>query len=749
MAKGGRGNLTGNRHGNTIDGTDAADVIDGREGDDFLYGYAGDDTLIGGEGDDLLDGGAGDDLIDGGAGTDTAAFSGARDDYTVTALEDGTILVAGPDGTDRFTDVEFFAFADLTQSAAEVVLPRLPNLAATGIAVSDAVLSPEEVVTVDFAIASDGVVDAGGSTARLVIATAPDGSAVFDTLDSTSLDALATGSGATVTFVIDASALAPGTYWVAVEADAGGVLEEENEADNLSDWIEITVEAPVMDVRVLNASVAETSDLDLAGGARIEMEYTIENASNFGTGLFEVVTYAVQVVDGHRFTEEIARTDVTLEHGETVSFSAAHDLPQHYPAGEVDIVTEVRGAALDRDYSSYESATTTVELIAPVYDIAVTSVDVLPTSELDLWQAADLRIAVTVANEGTAVPDFSRVLFYLSSDETVSADDILFWGEDLQLAPGESITFDLQHYADPALAPGTYHVLAQTETYAGYGPDPVLKTGGATVELTGGTSVFTEGDDVTSGTAGGDVLQLLGGDDLAHAGIGFDEIHGGEGFDTVDFSAWTAGVAINPDEWGPMEAYALPQDRYSGSSGENVTLLASVERVVGTASDDVVVMEGTSIREVALGDGADIVEGSAGSDVIDLGAGEDRVWAGAGDDLIRAGAGQDFVEGGLGDDTIFTGDGFDFVIVDRRTDGVTSWGDGRDVVEDFDPTQDTLVVEYLPGYGDYDPLADLVQTAEGALLSYAEGSSVLLRGVDVADLNGSNLFGYEEYVAYY
>ena len=63
-------------------------------------------------------------IVDGGSGSDTAAFGGAWKDYTVTG---GAGLFAildnrpgSPNGADIVSDVESFAFADVTATAAQL-----------------------------------------------------------------------------------------------------------------------------------------------------------------------------------------------------------------------------------------------------------------------------------------------------------------------------------------------------------------------------------------------------------------------------------------------------------------------------------------------------------------------------------------------------------------------------------------------------------------------------------------------------
>ena len=64
-------------------------------------------------------------------------------------------------------------------------------------------------------------------------------------------------------------------------------------------------------------------------------------------------------------------------------------------------------------------------------------------------------------------------------------------------------------------------------------------------------------------------------------------------------------------------------------------------------------------------------------------------------------------------------------------------GDGNDRVTEFDVAEDIIVFQILNGTT-YDPLLDTSNTAEGALISYVDGSSILLEGVDMADLTAAN-----------
>ena len=95
---------------------------------EVLRGDSLNDTIIAVSGDNVLIGGGGNDTLIGGFGVDRAVYSGARTQYQATLLGNGDIrlvdLRAGsPDGTDTIRNVDDFAFADGTFTAAQLFGP--------------------------------------------------------------------------------------------------------------------------------------------------------------------------------------------------------------------------------------------------------------------------------------------------------------------------------------------------------------------------------------------------------------------------------------------------------------------------------------------------------------------------------------------------------------------------------------------------------------------------------------------------
>ena len=263
----------------------------------------------------------------------------------------------------------------------------------------------------------------------------------------------------------------------------------------------------------------------------------------------------------------------------------------------------------------------------------------------------------------------------------LSPDDEVIGAVEGLLPRGDSATVGVSHAVDGNLAPGEYHVISYLEWLGPEGETTEadnFATAG-TVTFVGGITTGTAGDDVLQGTVADDEIRALGGNDTILWSGGVDLVDGGEGFDTGDFSGVAQGIELYDAGYaGPGAVEVLVEP----AAGANSTTLYNVERVIGTAFDDVVFVIDGAVREVLAGDGNDVVIGSVGDDALDGGAGDDQI------------------AGYFGDDVITTGDGADFVYVERTVTGTGVEGNGHDVVTDFDPLNDVLLVGYDPAYRD-------------------------------------------------
>jgi surface protein len=104
-----------------------------------VIGTASSDTLTGTTENDSLKGFGGNDTINGGAGTDTALFSGNKPSYSITNNGDGTYTVAGLDGTDTLSNIEYLSFDDQQNISIDAIATNLSLKAHGGVLQLDGV----------------------------------------------------------------------------------------------------------------------------------------------------------------------------------------------------------------------------------------------------------------------------------------------------------------------------------------------------------------------------------------------------------------------------------------------------------------------------------------------------------------------------------------------------------------------------------------------------------------------------------
>lgn len=183
------------------------------------------------------------------------------------------------------------------------------------------------------------------------------------------------------------------------------------------------------------------------------------------------------------------------------------------------------------------------------------------------------------------------------------------------------------------------------------------------VRLVGGWTYGTAGDDLFIGTEYSELFVGDAGNDTLGGHNVYDIFFGGDGIDTLDFSTATEGVVVSGygDPGVAGGAYIEFVDFNSNIGPDGYATLQGnadgVERVIGSAFDDLFWGEGSGISYV------------------DAGAGNDQVVGSAADDMLF---------GSYGDDLLTTGDGFDLVYAVHSTANGDYQPNGHDVVTDFD-----------------------------------------------------------------
>ena len=198
-------------------------------------------------------------------------------------------------------------------------------------------------------------------------------------------------------------------------------------------------------------------------------------------------------------------------------------------------------------------------------------------------------------------------------------------------------------------------------------------------------------------------------------------IKGGAGDDTLKGGA-------NADE---MEGGAQA-DLLVGREGDDVLQGdAGFDTLVGGSGNDTLL--GGAGDDTLLGQaGDDQLDGGLLDDLLDAGAGDDVLVGDDGNDVLRGRAGEDLLSGGLGRDALTGGaDADDFLF---RTTAEAGLGANRDIIQDFEPDVDRIVVTGMtPGVFDFIGTAAFSAPDQIRVIETATGSTIVQFNTD-ADL---------------
>ena len=159
----------------------------------------------------------------------------------------------------------------------------------------------------------------------------------------------------------------------------------------------------------------------------------------------------------------------------------------------------------------------------------------------------------------------------------------------------------------------------------------------------------------------------------------------------------------------------LPYD-ITFASGGFLNVGGGDDVVVGSQHFDFIALGRGDDIAVGLG-GNDIILGGRGKDLIKGGEGHDKLFGGRGKDILEGGADNDYLNGGRGKDILEGEEGNDFLKggwgADRFVFNPFREGEGHDVIADFNPAKDKLVLDLSDG--DPDLLALIAAEGEAGL----------------------------------
>lgn len=410
-----------------------------------------------------------------------------------------------------------------------------------------------------------------------------------------------------------------------------------------------------------------------------------------------IVAHNVDHLSGASESEYDTRGDITFSHS-LVGFVAANSTtPVNNQDGNIVLSgSQTAGLLPLADYGG------PVETHALRPDSrAIDSGDATLNPQIALWDQRGPRFLREIGDGlDIGAVESSVIETFASTANTVrvfgsDGDDVIF-------ASAAGVYLDWQGgYAFPVTTGSQTDLTVE----AGYGDDIVFVEASlvATTTLRG-----EEGADQLHG-GGGTNNKLIGGEgsDTVHINQAavFDEVFEGlgndtyvfntnaagavllrsgdgetaEGADTLDFSALTAGVALDLTDSSPqsIDGFALLIEQSADDP--------QVENVIGTSSVDVIT--GNDLDNTLIGgDGDDTLNGGDGNDELVGEAGMDALNGGAGEDLLHGGDDADTLMGGPDNDQLVGGDGGDTLDGGDGVDAV-SGGLGADVYEVV-PTED-------------------------------------------------------------
>ncbi|MBF9141698.1 CARDB domain-containing protein [Hymenobacter properus] len=248
---------------------------------------------------------------------------------------------------------------------------------------------------------------------------------------------------------------APGNYYILFVGDYQSQVTESNENNNVA-AVNVTVVAPSIDLTIQQAAV---SPLTTAVGTPINMNCYIQNTGNAVSPSSSVGFYL-----STNATLDASDVLLTSQYGGalTTTYSSARYGTAAIPTGLTPGTYYILFVA---DYQNQVSETNETNNVASVaITVAPPGVDLVVQQEsLYPYSGAagsTVQASASIYNQGNVMATSSNMGFYLSTNTTLDASDVL-----LYTATGSALSANLASYRSGYLtipagtAPGTYYIL--------------------------------------------------------------------------------------------------------------------------------------------------------------------------------------------------------------------------------------------------------------------------------------------------
>ena len=219
--------------------------------------------------------------------------------------------------------------------------------------------------------------------------------------------------------------------------------------------------------------------------------------------------------------------------------------------------------------------------------------------------------------------------------------------------------------------------------------------------------------------------------------VSYDEASGQSAIFGSGSDDWTYAIATHVIS-GELSTITFGFDTVEDEDNSIFTNSADV-KIKGLDIEDMTTSEGSLVNDLMNSDISSLVALLKGESLIfKCGKGDDTLKGYGEDDVLKGGNGDDTLKGGGGDDKLIGGKGDDLLVGGGGDDTfVFTKGDGDDIVKGFKPGDDTIEFSSKL-FSDFADVQDAAtETADGVLIDYA-GGSVLLKGLDLADLKAGD-----------
>ena len=336
----------------------------------------------------------------------------------------------------------------------------LPDLSVSSVS-APASSMPGSSFTTTAVVRNGGTAAAPASTVNFYLAAGVSRGSGDVALGSRDVPALAVGGSAALDLTVTIpAATASGTWHILAVVDEANTVVELNESNNARASSAFTVGAPPAPDLDITALSAPTT---VRAGDTLTVQHTIANIGTAASGAYTLRFFLSSDATLDAGDVTLATRSLTsLNAGASSTLTTTLTIPATTtaPASYRVIATATLDAGTDRDPSNNGAVSDPISVTPRdqpnLPDLTVSSITVPSTAQT----GRPLAIGHTVSNAGAAAAGAFTVRFYLSTDATLDAGDVLLGSRTLTGLGSHASNTMVSTFTVPAnLSVNTYHVL--------------------------------------------------------------------------------------------------------------------------------------------------------------------------------------------------------------------------------------------------------------------------------------------------